>query len=194
MFNPNELNRVGSANSRVSAENKVNYDLAYSNKTKKFRVSPFFFDSTDLENNGLTLYEQRTEKRLILAVEPNEKAVMHRGRENYKKGREFTASRMRFIMNQYGFTDINEFQLKKLGAQDGVMYFEITSEKPKAYPDENTSTSIDAVPGKEAEQPEMPDKEAPDNTPEVEQGQDIHDPFAVPGESDQFLDDTGTPE
>lgn len=190
MFNPNELSRVDHANSRVSPDNKVNYDLAYSLKTKKFRVSPTMFDTMDLEKNGLTLYEQKTDKRLILAAEPNAQAVMHRGREGFKKGREFTSSRMRFMLNQYGFTDINDFQLKKLGEQDGKIFFEITSTEPKKFPDKDTPTPIDVIP--EQETPNMPEpKQAADSeAPEVK----TNDPFSIPGEDDQFLDDAGDAE
>lgn len=131
------------ANTRSSS---LDYDLAYSEKTQRFRVSPAVYDGLDIQNNGLTLTEDPEQERLILAIEPNEQAVMHRGKEGTKKGREFTASKMRTKLDQYGFKGVNKFRLEHVAIVDGIRYMEITSEQTgeKSSPDD--PVPVDTVP------------------------------------------------
>lgn len=176
MFNPNELKRVANANTRISSEKKVSYDLAYSPKTKKFRVSPEMFDVMGLDENGLTLYEQRSINKLLLAVEPNEKAVMHRGRQGYDKGREFTSSRLRLLLDQYGFEKANEFNLTKVGEADGIPYYEISTDAPRQMSTESAKAPVDVVPTKEEQtQDDLPQFPAPEAEEEPQTEPDLPD-------------------
>lgn len=122
MFNPKELTRVTRANSRSTG---VDYDLAYSEKTDKFRVSPEMYDEADVQNHGFTLVKDNTNKILYLAAEPNELAIMHKGRGSGTKGREFTASELRANLDNFGFEGVNEFDLEFVQTVEGVKYFRI---------------------------------------------------------------------
>lgn len=120
MFNINELSRVENANPRGGG---VDYDLAYSFETGKFRISQQFYDKIDAQNNGFTLYEDKSNERLVLASEPNETSVMYKGREGYDKGKEFTSSRMRTLLNKYGFDGVGEFELEQIHQEGESTYF-----------------------------------------------------------------------
>lgn len=166
-FNPNELTRVDTANTRSGG---VDYDLAYSVKTKKFRVSPEMFDEMNMEEHGLTLLEDSKNDQLVLAVQPNEMAVMHRGRAGSNKGREFTASRLRTYLDRYGFEGINEFDLELLDTVDGIKYYRIESENRGESKDvENTPVDVPEYASAEEE-------EAVPENPPVADSAPAHDP------------------
>lgn len=183
-FNPKELNRVTVANTRGSS---INYDLAYSTETNKFRISPDFYDQADIANNGLTLMEDKKNNRLILAAEPNNVAVMHRGREGFNKGREFTASRLRVKLDDYGFKGVDKFALTEEAEVDGIKYYSVGMMEGETAPepsDEPETAPVDYVPAEGDDTPdfgdvgaaeteqEMPDQQGPAPTEEDSQQED----------------------
>lgn len=167
-FNPNESKRVTQANTRSST---VDYDLAYSEQTNKFRVSPEMFDVMDLENNGLTLYEDAPQQgQLTLVAEPEKDAVMHRGRKGYSKGREFTASRMRTLLDRFGFKGVNKFTLQEIPAEGDIKAFVIGSEQEGEPLDGSETQGVDYVPTEKEETEKVKSPE-----PEPEQPSQGHD-------------------
>lgn len=187
MFNPKELNRVQTANTRSSG---VDYDLAYSEKTSKFRVSPEMYDDMDMTNHGLTLLEDSKNNALFLAAEPNEMAVMHRGREGFTKGREFTASRLRVKLDEYGFKGVNEFDLKHVSTTDGIRYYQITSEQQGETRKADDPTPVDHVPVDDT--PEQPNDEPENQVQELPDYGDVGavepEPETEEPQKDQGLD------
>lgn len=168
MFNPKELNRVTVANTRGSS---INYDIAYSYDTNKFRVSPEFYDQADLANHGLTLLEDKKNSRLILAAEPNNVAVMHRGKEGANKGREFTASRLRVKLDEYGFKKVEKFSLTEEAEVEGIKYYAINmlegEQAPEVDDSQPETVPVDYVPAEGDDTPDFGDVGAAETEQEM---------------------------
>ena len=121
-FNPDNLIKVTS-----TGRKDTDFDLRYLTSQDRWQVSDQAFNTLDLGWKGLNFHTDIENNRVLVSVQDRENSTFMRGRnkEEATKGREFTATILRTLLDKMGHKSVNRFALEPVGTNNGIQYLEI---------------------------------------------------------------------
>ena len=111
----------------VNPRNTQPYDMRFSEKTKKFRLSDMAFTRLGIDARYLKMHVH-PQGYVLLSSHPETGEESGKGtfmtrRGDFNKGQEFTNRKLRRELDAHGFEGVNDFTLSPLGDKEGVPYF-----------------------------------------------------------------------
>lgn len=188
-----DLDSLTKVESITKKSRTQSYDMAFSEKTGKFRTSQTAWEKLGLFKRGFDMYLSGS--KVVLALVPEDDAQMYKRRyktdtdEPLNKGKYMTNDRMRKALNKDLGEDVNEFALVFAKEKDGVRYYVV-----QEWDDEEGSSleHLGDEPEVEEEEEDIEeeesDEEEEDDIPELDEDLDFDDVEEEEEEEDPFED------
>jgi hypothetical protein len=137
IINLDELTTIETVNPRSTRK----ADLTYSEKTNKFTVSDDAYLAMNLEHRGLKMHIH-PQGYILISTHGEEDATFMKRRGTATKGRQFTNSEMRRMMDMHKLEGKNDFAIQPVGEKDGSPHFLI---RPWTQEDAKTGSPLNQI-------------------------------------------------
>lgn len=131
------------------------YDLRYSGKQDKFKVSDSFYEEHNMDENGFTLNLAESGSILLLSIQSKEESVMFKGEGNSFSSSEFSSRMKEQDMLNEGDQHTNLY-LTFVGERKGKPFYSISPQEESKSASEENSEIVDESPATDLEESDAP--------------------------------------